>query len=212
MPREANDTSTPRLVPACTAPGAAGIARERVVRTARPSRFAPTDAANWLNDLASWRELALPAASADHPCGKRYGKTLRQSSAPAHDGAANSRYGRVACGVAAPALDERTLLSTLSTQIQDEGQPFLGCVDRLMRHLTRKERRLCHSFFAIVPGSSKALTKTVIASSLCAVRNECGKNDRIGRRLSSAFSSSGFVSPAAGDGASSGFTVYRMYT
>ena len=189
-------------------------ARARVVRTARlVVRANPySRLAQRSGDMASWRELALPAASADIPCGKRYGKTLRQSSAPAHDGAANSRYGRHACGVAAPALDERTLLSTLSTQIQDEGQPFLGCVDRLMRHLTRKERRLCHSFFAIVPGSSKALTKTVIASSLCAVGDVCGKNDRIRMRLSSEFSSSGFVSPAAGDGASSGFTVYRMYT
>ncbi|MCP3717906.1 hypothetical protein [Paraburkholderia sp. CNPSo 3281] len=160
------------------------------------------------DDWASWREYALPAASA----GKQCGKTLRQSSAPAHDGAANSRYGRFACGVAAPALDERTLPSTLGTQIQDEGQPFLGCVDRLMRHVTRKERRLCHSFFAIVPASSKASTKTVIASVLCAFDDVCGKNDRISGPAFVWVSSSGWTMLAGSDDASLGFTVYRMYT
>ena len=180
MPHEANDASTPRLVPACSAP--------RAVRADRCSRLAQRS-----DDTASWRELALPAASAAigaaNATAKRCGKAVRRHMA----GAANSRYGRLACGVAAPALDERTLPSTLSTQIQDEGQPFLGCVDRLMRYLTRKERRLCHSFFAIVPRSSKASTKAVIASSLRAFGDVCGKNDRIEKLLSSGFSSSGFV-------------------
>lgn len=199
MPHEANDTSTRRLVRACSAP--------RAVRANRYSRLGQRS-----DDMASWRELALSAASAGKHYGKRYGKTLRQSSAPAHDGAANSRYGRLACGVAAPALDERTLPSTLSIQIQDEGQPFLGSVDRLMRRLTRKERRLCHSFFAIVPRSSKASTETVIASALCAFSEVCGKNDRVDRWLSSGFSNSGWTVFAGSGGVSFGFTVYRMYT
>jgi hypothetical protein len=59
--------------------------------------------------------------------------------------------------MAAPALDDRTLLFLLSTQIQDDQHPFLGCVGRQMRDTTQEERRLCHSFFAIVPEGLRAL-------------------------------------------------------